>query len=159
MPSPEARPAAGPEAFCIDLRVYYQDTDAGGVVYHANYLNFFERARTEWLRHLGYDLRAMAQAGHLFIVRRLELRFLRPALLDDRLRVSVEVEHVGRAQLTLRQRACRDAQDLVEASVNLACVEGGSFRPTALPGTLYAELAPSASTIRQNERSKRGRHS
>lgn len=131
--------AASP-AFGIDLRVYYQDTDAGGVVYHANYLNFFERARTEWLRHLGHDVAQMARSGHLFVARRMQLRFLRPAHLDDTLRVTVSLERLGRAQITLFQRVIRAAEVLVEASVNVACVDTQGFRPVALPAALYAEL-------------------
>ena len=141
MPAPEPAPAAG-TPFAIEVRVYYQDTDAGGVVYHANYLNFLERARTEWLRQLGHGIGDMARAGHLFIVRRMQLRFLRPARLDERLRVSVAVERVGRAQITLLQQVCRDAEELVEASVNLACVDPVALRPVALPETLYAGLQP-----------------
>lgn len=145
MPPPEAVTDAGTPAFGIDLRVYYQDTDAGGVVYHAHYLNFFERARTEWLRHLGYDVAEMARRGHLFIVRRMQLRFLRPALLDDSLRVSVVLERLGRAQMTLLQRVTRASEDLVEASVNLAYVDPRGFRPVALPASLHGELAAGAS--------------
>jgi len=145
MPRPETVTDAGSPAFGIDLRVYYQDTDAGGVVYHANYLNFFERARTEWLRHLGYDVAQMARAGRLFVARRMELRFLRPAHLDDSLRVTVCLERLGRAQITLFQRVMRAAEVLVEASVNVACVDAQGFRPMALPQALYAELDSGAS--------------
>ncbi len=145
MPDPYQESAR--HAFGIDVRVYYQDTDAGGVVYHAHYLNFFERARTEWLRHRGYEVGPMAQAGHLFIVRRMQLRFVRPARLDERLRVTVAVERVGRAQITLLQRVAREAEDLVEASVNLACVDPCDFRPVALPEALYAELQPGTQQI------------
>jgi len=142
---PEVRPASDRPVFGIDLRVYYHDTDAGGVVYHASYLNFFERARTEWLRALGYEVGRLAQAGCLFIVRRMQLRYLKPALLDDLLRISVEVERVGRAQITLLQRATRGAEELVEASVNLACVDPRAFRPIGLPEGLFARLVPDAS--------------
>ena len=115
------------------------------MVDHAHYLNFFERARTEWLRHLGYDVAEMARRGHLFIVRRMQLRFLRPALLDDRLRVTVALERLGRAQMTLLQRVTRASEDLVEASVNLAYVDPRGFRPVALPASLHGELAAGAS--------------
>jgi acyl-CoA thioester hydrolase len=150
MRRPERRPAVAPDAaFSLPVRVYYQDTDAGGVVYHASYLSFFERARTEWLRSLGYDLRRMADdEGVLFIVRELRVAYLRPAELDDLLGITVAVEHLGRAQFTLSQRAVRGEEVLAEASVNLACVAAGSFRPLRLPDALrrlpvmVLELAP-----------------
>jgi len=137
--------------FAIDLRVYYADTDAGGVVYHATYLNFFERARTEWLRHLGFELPAMAHAGCMFIVRRMQLRFIRPALLDDLVQVSVEAVQPGRAQITVAQRAHRSGALLVEANVNLACVNPRSLRPIALPAPLHARLAMDVRTASEQE--------
>ncbi|MCW5620737.1 MAG: tol-pal system-associated acyl-CoA thioesterase [Burkholderiales bacterium] len=148
---PEGHPGEAMPQFAIDLRVYYQDTDAGAVVYHATYLNFFERARTEWLRHLGFDLPRAAREGCLFIVRRMQLRFVRPAMLDDLVRVSVALEHLGRAQMTLQQRVTRATDELVEASVNLACVDPRSFRPVALPGALRACLSPYIRTVSEQE--------
>jgi acyl-CoA thioester hydrolase len=136
-------------AFTLPLRVYYQDTDAGGVVYHGRYLDFFERARTEWLRGLGFDIRRMADDdGVLFIVRDLRVTYLRPAVLDDLLGIAVAVEHLGRAQFTLFQRALRAQEVLAEASINLACVADGSFRPLRLPDALRARLQP---TLPQTE--------
>jgi len=149
MRHPEVR--ADTPNFAIDLRVYYADTDAGGVMYHATYLNFFERARTEWLRHLGFDLPSMVQAGCMFIVRRMQLRFVRPASLDDLVQVSVEAIQLGRAQLTVVQRAHRSGELLVEANVNLAGVNPRSLRPTALPALLHARLAMDVRTASEQE--------
>jgi tol-pal system-associated acyl-CoA thioesterase len=120
--------------------VYYQDTDAGGVVFHANYLSYFERARTEWLRCLGFDIGAMAREGVLFIVREVRVSYARPALLDDELTITVGVEHLGRAQFTLDQRALRDRELLVRGSVNLACVSATDFRPLRVPASLRDAL-------------------
>ena len=94
--------------FRCAIRVYWEDTDAGGVVFYANYLKFFERARTEWLRSLGHAQEALRlDAGVVFIVSETALRYLRPARLDDLIEVSVEVRHAGRAQLTIAQQAWR----------------------------------------------------
>lgn len=121
-------------AFSIAIRVYFQDTDAGEVVYHGTYLNFLERARTEWLRHLGFELHQLKKRfGVLFIVRGIEMKFVRPARLDDLVDVSVAITQLGRAQVTLAQEvSCGDAT-LVRARVNLACVASGNFRPQPLP--------------------------
>ena len=133
--------AARPPAFRLPVRVYYQDTDAGGVVFHATYLDYFERARTEWLRDLGFDIGVLAQRdGVLFIVREFRVAYARPAQLDDLLEVTVGVEHIGRAQFTLAQQVLRGGEALVRASVNLACVGSGSFRPVRVPEALRAAL-------------------
>lgn len=133
--------AAHPPAFGLPVRVYYQDTDAGGVVFHGTYLDYFERARTEWLRNLGFDIGVLAQRdGLLFIVRELRVAYARPALLDDLLEVTVGVERLGRAQFTLAQRVLRAGEALVHASVNLACVGSTSFRPVRVPEGLRAVL-------------------
>ena len=142
MQRPERRRSCAPAAvFSLPVRVYYQDTDAGGVVYHAAYLDYFERARTEWLRRLGFDLRTMTERdGVLFIVRELRVAYTRPALLDDLLEVSVGIEHVGRAQFTLGQQVLRGGQLLVQASVNLACVQSAGFKPARVPDALLERL-------------------
>jgi acyl-CoA thioester hydrolase len=142
MPRPETRTLpVVPAAFSVPVRVYYQDTDAGGVVFHATYLDFFERVRTEWLRHLGFEIRRMAQSdGILFIVREARLAYARPAQLDDLLTVTVAVQHLGRAQFTLAQQVLRGEELLVNASVNLACVTVGSFKPARVPENLRATL-------------------
>jgi acyl-CoA thioester hydrolase len=130
------------EPFTLPVRVYYQDTDAGGVVFHARYLHFLERARTEWLREMGFDLRDLLRAGDLsFIVRRADVRYLRPAVLDDRLEVTVAVERLGGAQFSLGQDVLRVGECLVRASINMACVSATSFKPLRLPESLQASLA------------------
>ena len=120
------------------LRVYYEDTDAGGVVYYANYLKYLERARTEWLRHLGYGQDAlMRESGILFAVRRAEIDYLLPARLDDSLIVQAEIAVASRASLTFAHRILR-APDTVlcRATVKVACLDSESFRPTAIPAQL-----------------------
>jgi acyl-CoA thioester hydrolase len=144
MRPPERRPQRPPQpAFDLAVRVYYQDTDAGGVVYHGTYLDYFERARSEWLRALGFDIGEMAQReGVVFIVRDLRIAYAKPARLDDLLAVSVAVEHLGRAQFTLFQVVRRDGEALVCASVNLACVAAGSFKPLRVPEAVRRRLEP-----------------
>jgi acyl-CoA thioester hydrolase len=120
--------------FVLPVRVYYQDTDAGGVVFHARYVNFFERARTEWLREIGFSVRELAeQEKVLFIVRELHVRYLKPAVLDDELGVTTAIEHLGFVSLTLEQRVMRGGEMLVHASVNLACVSADVLKPVRVP--------------------------
>src|SRR5512143_3618405 len=96
------------KVFLLPVRVYYQDTDAGGVVYHANYVNFMERARTEWLRDLGYSHMDMIRnLDVMFVVRSIKLDYLRPAVLDDLLQVSAKIKEIGRSRVTLEQRVMR----------------------------------------------------
>ncbi len=134
-------------AFSIPIRVYFQDTDAGAVVYHGAYLNFLERARTEWLRHLGFEQHQIRQRfGVLFIVRGIEMKFVRPARLDDLVDVSVDVVRLGRAQVTLAQEVICDATTLVRANVNLACVASGNFQPQPLPKEIGAAFVNAAGT-------------
>ena len=110
-------------------------------MFHGTYLDYFERARTEWFRDLGFDIGVLAQRdGFLFIVRALRVAYVRPALLDDLLEVTVSVERLGRAQFTLAQRVLRAGETLVHASVNLACVATNSFRPVRVPEGLRAVL-------------------
>jgi len=124
------------------LRVYYEDTDAGGVVYHANYLRFAERARTEALRALGIPhAELVEQFSLMFVVRRVEMDYLRPARLDDSLVVVTEVEKVGGATIRLRQTiAAEDGTELTVARVQLACVSPGEERPRRIPARWRAGL-------------------
>ena len=123
------------------MRVYYEDTDFGGVVYYANYLRFFERARTEWLRGLGVDLQSLArEQGLQFVVRRAEIDFLRGARLDDQLEITVEISQRKRSYLMLKQQALRDGELMANALVQAACVRREDFRPTAIPAALAAQL-------------------
>jgi acyl-CoA thioester hydrolase len=137
--------APAPANFSLPVRVYYQDTDAGGVVFHGSYLNFFERARTEWLRHLGFDVRQLAEReGVLFIVRELRVNYLGPAQVDDLLTVTAALDNLGRAQFTLDQRVLRGADLLVQGSANLACVSVEGLKPARVPHQLYIALGLSA---------------
>ena len=125
--------------------MYYQDTDAGGVMFHATYLDFLERARMEWMRARGFDARELAGRFRLvFIVRKLEIAYMKPALLDDLVSVTAAVEKMGRAQLTFAQQIRRDGETLVRAAVNVACVEAGSLRPAPFPEEIRASLAQGA---------------
>jgi acyl-CoA thioester hydrolase len=134
-------------AFSISIRVYFQDTDAGEVVYHGTYLDFLERARTEWLRFLGYEqLQIRQRLGILFIVRGLEVKYLSPARLDDLVDVSVAVARIGRAQVTLAQEISRGGATLLRAAVNLACVTCGNFRPQPLPEEISEAFVNAADT-------------
>jgi len=125
------------EGLRIPVRVYYQDTDAGGVVFHAQYLAFMERARTELLDALGLDLAHLADARRvLYLVYDLKARYHAPARLNDRLSVSAEVVKMGRASLVFRHRVERGAELLVEAEVTLATVDRDRMRPARVPEEL-----------------------
>jgi acyl-CoA thioester hydrolase len=124
-------------AFSLPVRVYYQDTDAGGVVFHAQYLAFFERARTEFLNALGFDLARLADEGRiLFLVHELSLRYHRPARLNDLLEVSAQVARLGHASLVFRHRVERAGQLLVEGEVTLALADRERLRPVRMPAEL-----------------------
>jgi len=126
--------------FSWPVRVYFQDTDAGGVVYHASYVNFFERARTEWLRTFGYSNAGLMKAfGIVFVVRSMKLDYLRPALLDDMLDVTAEVKDIGRSRLTLLQTVRRGDELLTEAEVHLVCVSLEGFKPVSVPEVLKSQ--------------------
>lgn len=123
-------------------RVYWEDTDAGGVVFYANYLKFFERARTEWLRELGFEQEAMRTTdGAMFVVGETHVRYLRPARLDDALAVSVELRQCGRASLVVAQQCWRGDTLLAEGTIRIGCVDCGTFRPRRIPTLLLERLA------------------
>jgi acyl-CoA thioester hydrolase len=128
--------------FALPIRVYFQDTDAGGVVYHGSYVNFMERARTEWLRAgYGYSNGAlMKEFGAVFVVRSMKLDYLKPALLDDLLDVTAQVRDIGRSRITLLQTVRRGEELLTEAEVHLVCVSLESFKPVSVPEVLRAQL-------------------
>ena len=127
--------------FSWPTRIYWEDTDAGGVVYHARYVAFMERARTEWMRAMGYGQETMRNGdGQVFVVRAMTLDFLKPAKLDDALQTTVELLQCRRASLVIRQAVLRDGQPLVTAQVRLAAVGARDFRPQAMHDTLYATL-------------------
>lgn len=122
-------------------RVYWEDTDAGGIVYYANYLKFFERARTEWLRSLGIQQQTLReQEGAMFIVSHTALHYLRPARLDDVIEVTVVVREAARASLWLDQQALRGAELLVEGEIRIACVDAPTLKPRRIPNDLLQRL-------------------
>lgn len=124
----------------LAVRVYYEDTDLAGIVYYANYLKFIERGRTEWLRQLGLDQRAIKHdTGHVFAVRRVEAEYLRPAEFDDLLEVTTEIFAATAARMVLDQVVYRDGQILFTARVTIACL-GPSGRPARLPKALISAL-------------------
>jgi acyl-CoA thioester hydrolase len=134
-------PRDAPRAFSLPVRVYYEDTDAAGVVYYANYLRFMERARTEWLEALGFPLAAFERAhGAVFVVHRVTIDYRRPAALNDALDVTVEVLDRGGSRLVLRQAVRRGGDTLTDATVHLACVDAVSMRPRRMPAPLAAVL-------------------
>jgi acyl-CoA thioester hydrolase len=130
--------------FQWDVRVYYEDTDSGGVVYYANYLRFMERARTEWMRSLGFEQdRLLAEQGLLFAVRSASIDYLRPARFNDWLAVTVDVSQRGRASLTLEQAVLRHGDPgspLCTGTVKIACLEAATFRPQPIPDTILKEI-------------------
>ena len=129
--------------FTVPVRVYYEDTDAGGVVYYANYLKYLERCRSEWLRHLGFDQRALAaDPGVVFVVAGVQVEYKRPARYDDHLTVSASIREHSKARLTFVQQVHRGEELLVDAIVRVACVDSASFKPTALPPALARALLP-----------------
>jgi acyl-CoA thioester hydrolase len=133
------------KTFSWPVRVYYEDTDAGGVVYHTNYIKYFERARTEWLRALGFSQEQLAtQAGVLFTVVNLTTDFRRPARLDDQLEVRSTAELAGAASVNFSQEIWRTGASpelLASGTVKVACVDATAFRPCRLPDLLRKELA------------------
>lgn len=127
--------------FTIPVRVYYEDTDAAGVVYYANYLRFFERARTEWLRAIGHDHADLVRAhGIAFVVRSVTVDYLKPARLDDALSIGVEVEKLGRAQVLLRQFVRRGDEELVTGTVLIVCVNMEKMKSAPIPDYLRDTL-------------------
>jgi acyl-CoA thioester hydrolase len=127
--------------FSWPVRVYYEDTDVGGVVYYANYLRFFERARTEWLRAIGFEQRQLkAESGIVFAVRSVQIDYLRPAVLDDALQVEAAVSELGRASMHFRQRLLRDDEVLSTALVKVVSLDGETFRPVAIPAPIRERI-------------------
>jgi acyl-CoA thioester hydrolase len=130
-----------PPVFTWPVRIYYEDTDAGGIVFYANYLKFFERARTEWLRALGVDQHALAQDdGAIFVVKHAAIDYHAPARLDDALNLTLSIEKLGRASVHFVQHAyCGDLL-LCSAQVKVGCVDGATLRPRALPPATAAKM-------------------
>jgi acyl-CoA thioester hydrolase len=129
------------DGFHWPVRVYYEDTDAGGIVFYANYLKFFERARTEWLRACGIDQTRLAEeTGALFVVRRTALEYSAPARLDDLVLTVSRVERLGRASVDFIQEAWREGTLLASGSIRVGCVERTGLRPMATPPPVLAAL-------------------
>ena len=139
--------APKPNAFSIPVRIYYEDTDAGGVVYYANYLKFLERCRTEWLRVIGHEQAdLLREPGIAFVVRSVALDYLKPARLDDLLTVSLEVERMTRSQIFFAQhvrRAMPDGageEELLSGRVQIVCVNAAKMKITSIPVELRTQL-------------------
>ena len=140
------KPRLQPELFVYSfpVRVYFENTDAGGVVYHAEYLKFLERARTEWLRHLGFDHQALARNHRIvFVVTQAAVDFLKPARLDDSISVSVQLESLGKVRCVFTQEIRRDDDLLVRAKITVACVSGEHFKPAEIPDALRRKMQAS----------------
>ncbi len=129
--------AAADQPFHWPIRVYYEDTDAGGVVFYANYLGFMERARTEWLRALGFEQPEMAaQDGVLFVVRAVNIEYLKPSRFNDSLQVTVEVVNVGGSRIRFLQQVLRGNEEIARAEVEVVCVSTDTFRPARIPDAM-----------------------
>lgn len=137
--------SAGTDEFCWPVRVYWEDTDAGGIVFYANYLKFFERARTEWLRSLGIAQGQLREkTGGIFVVSETSVKYHAPARLDDELLVTASLTEKGRASLTIRQRATLKAAGpetvLCEGSIRIGWVDAATLKPARIPQNLLEML-------------------
>ncbi len=138
-----AKPLLQPDLFSFSFpaRVYFENTDAGGVVYHSEYLKFLERARTEWLRHLGFTHQALGKKyGIIFVASQLAIDFVKPARLDDSIAIGVELESLGRVRIVFHQEIRRDEDILVRARVTIACLSADGFRPAEIPDEVRKKL-------------------
>lgn len=118
----------------MDIRVYYEDTDAAGVVFYANYLKFFERARTEWMRRLGVTNSELASRDQrIFVVKQVEIQYRKPARLDDMIAIHSKVTRIGRASISFKQVAMRDDEILCESTIQVCGVDTTTFRPAEMP--------------------------
>ena len=128
--------------YTLAIRVYYEDTDAGGVVYHSNYLNFFERTRTEWLRGLGYEQDELRQQENIiFVVRNANITYLKPAHFNDMVLATAEIKKMGRSSIEIYQQLFRDNQDespelLSTANIIIVCVDAIKFKPIRIPDAI-----------------------
>ncbi len=140
-----SEPVPPEQVFGWPVRVYWEDTDAGGIVFYANYLKYFERSRTEWLRALGIEQGALRNSsGGMFVVSEAQVRYLQPARLDDELIVTARPTETGRASLTIQQQAWLKADSgnrlLCEASIRIGWVDATTYRPARIPQTLLEIL-------------------
>lgn len=147
MPNHPISPQYQSHDFHWPIRIYWEDTDAGGIVFYANYLKYFERARTEWLRQLGFHQEKMRQEyGGMFVVASVNMQYLAPARLDDMLHVSAHIHDMRRTQLTLHQTAWKISlenppQALCQGDIQLAWVSAQHMRPTKMPADLLTAMA------------------
>jgi acyl-CoA thioester hydrolase len=131
---------AGAPSFAASFSVYWEDTDAGGVVYYANYLRFLERARTDWLRAMAVDQQQLrAERGLQFVVVSISVDFLRPAVLHDEILVTAELERLAGATIHFKQTIMRGEEQLIDAAVRVACLDSGTLKPRAIPKDLFTE--------------------
>lgn len=129
------------QVFEWPVRVYYEDTDSGGVVYHSNYLNFMERARTEWLRALGFEQDQLrTESNLLFAVHSMQLTYRRPARFNDALLIKSRLQKASGASMQFEQNIYRGEELLCEASVRIACLDAESFRPKSIPTFILTEM-------------------
>ena len=128
------------EEFSIPLRVYIEDTDAGGIVYYVNYLKFMERARTEFMRSLGYGKDYIFNYDMMFVVRDVAVKYLRPATLDDELEATASIHQVRGAVMILQQSVRRGEEILAQGNVTIACVDRAGLKPRRLPPEMVAAL-------------------
>ena len=127
--------------FTYPIRVYWEDTDAGGIVFYANYLKFFERTRTEWLRSLGIEQRSLKETSHgMFVVAETTVKYLHPARLDDQLLVTARLEQIGRSTLTIQQQAWHDDTVLCEGSIRICWVQADTLKSGRIPSNLLEIL-------------------
>ena len=127
-------------SFSIPLRVYIEDTDAGGIVYYVNYLKYMERSRTEFLRSLGYDKPAILDGGLLLVVHAAQINYRRSARLDDQLQVSAQIEKLARTYVEFKQQVMRGDELLCEGVIRIACVDATTMKPSAIPGDMHHQL-------------------
>ena len=132
---------ASNQNFNWSIRVYYEDTDSGGVVYHSNYLNFMERARTEWLRQLGFEQTYLKDTLNIiFVVHSMQIAFKKPAKFNDMLTITCELHKVGHSSFEFLQKIIFNQQTLVEAQVKLACVNALTFKPVGIPNQIKSTM-------------------
>lgn len=140
------RPGSPFPSIGLDIRVYIEDTDAGGIVYYVNYLKYFERARTELMRAIGFPRAALPESGCQFVVHSMDVEYLRPARLDDALVAEAGISRAGRASIDFAQRVLRGTEELCRGRVRIACVDAATQRPRALASALRERISGAAGT-------------
>lgn len=133
-------------AFALTVRIYIEDTDAGGIVYYVNYLKFMERSRTEFLRSLGYDKPAILDEGLLLVVHSAQVIYRRPARLDDQLEVTTEVVKIARTYVEFQQNVLRGNELMCEGLIRIACVSGETMKPNPIPIAMFERIKSHTNT-------------